>query len=114
VPIQTAQRWFPGLAFPMPKNQIIFQIKHTKAILSNSTRKLLQFEFTKMLIAVLEKKFYCVIYYNFWHIFVHYPQRAVVIHKHARISTSEASWYKSWSGNKQMVATDCSTLPANA
>ena len=36
---------------------------------SNSTRKLLRFEITKMLTAVQEEK-YCVIYYNFQHTFV--------------------------------------------
>ena len=34
-----------------------FQIKYTEAILSNSTRKLLWLEITKMLIAVLNNKF---------------------------------------------------------
>ena len=34
-----------------------FQIKYTEAILSNSTRELLRFEITKMLIAVLKNKF---------------------------------------------------------
>jgi len=33
-------------------------------MLSNSTRKVLWFEMTKMLIAVLKKQTYCVIYYN--------------------------------------------------
>ena len=32
-------------------------MKYTEAILSNSTRKLLRFEITKMLIAVLKNKF---------------------------------------------------------
>ena len=53
VPIQSAQCWFPGLAISSAKIQIyIFQIKYTEAILSNSTRKLLRFEVTKMLIVV--------------------------------------------------------------
>ena len=44
VPIQLAQScWFPGL-------------KHKYAILSNSTRKLLRLEITKILIAVYKKK----------------------------------------------------------
>jgi len=47
-----AQCWFPGLAIPNAKNKYIFQIKYREAILSNSTRKLLWFEITKMLIAV--------------------------------------------------------------
>jgi len=38
--------------FLMLKYQYLFQIKYTAAILSNSTRKLLWFEITKMLIAV--------------------------------------------------------------
>jgi len=55
--------------FPMLKYKYIFQIKYAEAILSNSTRKLLWCEITKMLIAVFNKN-YCVIYYNIWHIFV--------------------------------------------
>jgi len=47
-----AQCWFPRLAIPNAKNKYIFQIKYKEAILSNSTRKLLWFEITKMLIAV--------------------------------------------------------------
>ena len=38
--------------FPMLKYEYIFQIKYTEAISSNSTRILLRFEITKMLIAV--------------------------------------------------------------
>jgi len=38
--------------FPMLKYKFILKIKYTEAILSNSTRKLLRFEITKMLIAV--------------------------------------------------------------
>jgi len=55
----------------MLKYKYICQIKYTEAILSNSTRKLLWFEITKMLIAVYEKN-YCVIDYNFRHTFVPY------------------------------------------
>jgi len=40
----------------MLKYKYIFQIKYTEAILSNSTRQLLWFEITKMLIASLRKK----------------------------------------------------------
>jgi len=54
----------------MLKYKYIFQIKYTERISSNSTRNLLWFEITKMLIAVKEKIFYCVIYGNFWHTFV--------------------------------------------
>ena len=39
----------------MLKYAYIFQIKYTEAILSNITRKLLWFEFSKMLIAVKNK-----------------------------------------------------------
>jgi len=39
----------------MLKYKYIFQIKYTEAILSNSTRKLLWFEISKMLIAVKNK-----------------------------------------------------------
>jgi len=68
VPIQLAQCRFPGLAISNAKIRIyFFQIKYTEGILSNSTRKLLWFEITKMLIAVLN---YCAIYYNFLHTFV--------------------------------------------
>jgi len=41
----------------MLKYKYIFQIKYAEAILSNSTGKLLWFEITKMLIAVLNNKF---------------------------------------------------------
>jgi len=41
----------------MLKYKYIFQINYTVAILSNSTRKLLRFEITKMLIAVSRNKF---------------------------------------------------------
>jgi len=43
------------LNFSMLKYKYIFQIKYTEAILSNSTQKLLWFEITKMLNAVLKK-----------------------------------------------------------
>jgi len=53
VPIKIAQCPFPGLAISTDKIVIyFFQIKYTEAILSNSTRKLLWFEITKMVIAV--------------------------------------------------------------
>jgi len=52
MPMQLAQCWFPGLAISNAKIYYIFQIKYTEAILSNSTRKMLWFEVTKMLIAV--------------------------------------------------------------
>jgi len=41
----------------MLKYKYIFQIKYTKAILSNNSRKLLWFEITKMLIAVFKNEF---------------------------------------------------------
>ena len=57
VSIQLAQCWSPGLAISDDKIYIYFsQIKCTEAILSNGTRKLLWFEITQMLIAVLDKK----------------------------------------------------------
>jgi len=43
----------------MLKYKYIFQIKYTEAILSNSTRKLLWFEITKLLIAVLRINLLC-------------------------------------------------------
>jgi len=46
-----------GWPLPMLKYKNIFQIKYTEAILSNSTRKLLWFEITEMLIAVKKSKF---------------------------------------------------------
>ena len=52
VPIQLAQCPFPRLAFPMLKYKYILQIKYTAAISTNSTRKLLWFEFATMLISV--------------------------------------------------------------
>jgi len=58
VPIQLAQCWFPGLAISNAEIQInFFRIEYTEAVLSNSTRKLLWFEITKMLIAILNNKF---------------------------------------------------------
>jgi len=45
-----------GWPFPMVKYRYILQIKCTEAVLSNSTWKLLWFETTKMLIAVLKRK----------------------------------------------------------
>ena len=42
----------PWIGLPMLKYKYIFQKKYTEAILSNSTRKLLWFEISKMLIAV--------------------------------------------------------------
>jgi len=41
-----------GWQFSVLKYKYIIQIKHTEAILSNSTRELLWFEISKMLIAV--------------------------------------------------------------
>jgi len=52
VPIQLAQCWFPKLADGHFQYEYIFEIKYTEVILSNSTRKLLWFEITKMLIAI--------------------------------------------------------------
>jgi len=52
MPIQLAQCRFPQLAVSDAKILFIFcQIKYTEGILSNSSRKLLCFENTKMLIA---------------------------------------------------------------
>ena len=38
-----------GWPFPMLKYKYIFQIKYTEAVLSNSTRKVLWFEITKLM-----------------------------------------------------------------
>jgi len=46
-----------GWPFSMLKYYCIFQTKYTEAVLSNSTRKLLSFEITKMLTAVYESNF---------------------------------------------------------
>jgi len=46
-----------GGHFPSYNINILFQIKHTETILSNTTRKLLWFEITKMLTAVSTNKF---------------------------------------------------------
>ena len=72
-PIQLAQCWFPGLAISNVKilKYIFFQIKYTEALSSNSTRKLLWFWNYQNADRSLRKK-YCVIYYNFRHIFVPY------------------------------------------
>jgi len=51
VPIQFAHGWFDRLAFFDAKNINIFFRKNTEAILPNSTRKLLRFEISEMLIA---------------------------------------------------------------
>ena len=51
-PIQLAQCRFPELAISNTTIYIFFEIKYVEAILSNSTRKLLWFELSKMLIAV--------------------------------------------------------------
>jgi len=72
-PIQLAQCCFPGLAISNVKilKYIFFQIKYTEALSSNSTRKLLWFWNYQNADRSLRKK-YCVIYYNFRHIFVPY------------------------------------------
>jgi len=59
VSIQLAQSWFFGWLIPMLKYKYIFQIKYTEAILSNGTRKLLLFEITQMVIAVLKINLLC-------------------------------------------------------
>jgi len=75
VPIQLLlQSWFPGLTISNAKIVIYFQLKHTEAMLSNSTRKMLCFEITKLLIAG-EK--IIVIYYTFRHTFVSSQPRRV-------------------------------------
>ena len=59
MPIQLAQFRFPVLAISNAKNiNVYFQIKYTEAILSNSNRKLLWFEITKMMF-VIKKKLLC-------------------------------------------------------
>ena len=77
MPIQSAQCWFPGLAISNAKIPIFFSNKIYGSILSNSTRKLLRFEITKMLIAVEKSKIYYLIYYNFRYTFV--PCRIVTL-----------------------------------
>jgi len=52
VPIQLAQCWFRGLAISNTKVYIFLKNIYTEAILSNSTRKPLWLEITKMLIAL--------------------------------------------------------------
>jgi len=57
VPIQSAQCWFPGLAISNARLWIYLSNKimqYTEAILWNSPQKLLCFEITKMLTAVLK------------------------------------------------------------
>jgi len=55
------------LSFLMLKYNYIFQIKYTEAVLLNSNRKLLWFEITKMLIAVLIINLLCYFKSNFRH-----------------------------------------------
>jgi len=51
-----AMLWFHGLFISNAKNiNIYFQIKYTEAILSNSTRKLSQFQITELPNAVMKK-----------------------------------------------------------
>jgi len=45
-----------GWPFPMLKCKYVFRIKYSEEILSDSTRKLLRFEITRMLIAVFKNK----------------------------------------------------------
>jgi len=73
-----------GWPFPMLKYEYIFQIKHTDAILSNSTRKLLCFEICKMLITVLKKYISCVICYNFPHLSVYTQCFNQLVHKYVK------------------------------
>jgi len=55
-PIQLTQCRFPALAISNAKISIyIFRIEHTEAILANSTRKLLWFEITTLLMAFKKK-----------------------------------------------------------
>ena len=61
-----------GRLFPILKYKYISRIKYTETILSDSTRKLLWFEITKMPIAVYRKQIYRVARYNFQHNFVAY------------------------------------------
>jgi len=49
-PMQLSQCWFP---FPIVKYKNIFYIKYTEAVLSNSTRKLLRSEITKIFLPVV-------------------------------------------------------------
>jgi len=52
-PASLSMTWhFIAWLFPVANGAYIFQIKYTEAVLPNSTRKLLWFEITKMLIAV--------------------------------------------------------------
>jgi len=43
-----------GWPFPMLKYKYIFELKYTEAIISNSIRKLLWFEISKKLVAILK------------------------------------------------------------
>jgi len=48
-----------GWPFPTLKYKYISEIKYTEAISSNSTGKMLWFEVSKMLIAVLKRNLLC-------------------------------------------------------
>jgi len=61
-----------GWPFLMLKYKHIFQVKYTKAILSNSTPKLLWFEISKMLTALKNKLVVLFIIIYFRHTFVPY------------------------------------------
>jgi len=65
-----------GWPFSVIKYKYIFQTKYAETNLSNSTRKLLSFEISKVLIAVLKSEIHSVIYYNFRHTFVPYGLKA--------------------------------------
>jgi len=76
--------------FPALKYKYIFQIKYTEAILSNSSRKRLWFEISKMMIVVLRSKFIVLIYYNFRRTFVGYSRCGGVTRDNAVASSGSA------------------------
>jgi len=63
----------------MLKYKYIFQIQYTEAILSNIARKLLWFEITRMLIAVLKSNLLCHLAYQFFLLFTFFVFHFLVV-----------------------------------
>ena len=80
--------------------QFIFRIKYTEAVLSDSTRKLLWFEITELLIAVLKKKIiiYRVIYCNSRHAVVPHTGRSVLGRSFSSCRLPRVPVARSWCG----------------
>jgi len=75
----------------MVKSEYIFQIKYTKAMLSDSNWKLLCFEISKILIAVLKSKFIVLIIIVFCSLSFRVWEICGVIHSYSVFGSSESS-----------------------